>query len=67
MKLYLLGVSLGETFATKSPSALGIVEGGLNIKDESRGSESILEEGMNVEDPPRDCKLASRSSFLSVR
>lgn len=67
MKLYLLGVSLGETIANESPSAMGIAEGGLNIKDESRGSESILEEGMKVEDPPKDCKLASRSSFLSVR
>jgi hypothetical protein len=67
MELYLLEVSLGETCATESPSVIGIAEGGLNIKDESRGSESILEEGMKVEDPPRDCKLASRSSFLRVR
>lgn len=67
MKLYLLKVSLGETFVMKTSSMMGLAEGGLNINDESKGSESILEEEMKIEDPPRACKFASRSSFLSVR
>lgn len=71
MTVYLIGVSLGEAFVTESPSVMGnkhsLGEGELNMKDESKGSESMLDEGMRGEDPPRDCKFASRSSFLNVR
>jgi len=37
------------------------------MKGESNGSGSVLEDETKHEDPPRrDCKLPSRSSFLSI-
>jgi hypothetical protein len=50
-------------FAFSGSSKLG----GLNMKGESNGSGSVLEDETKHEDPPRrDCKLPSRSSFLSI-
>jgi len=38
-----------------------------NMKGESNGSGSVLKDETKHEDPPRrDCKLPSRSSFLSI-
>lgn len=70
--LYLLRVSLWETFVAEVPSTTGAADllgGELNIKDDSSGSESILVEEVKLEeDPPRsDCKFASRSSFFKAR
>ena len=71
---YLLRDSFCESFVVaEAPSVTGVADlfaadGGLNIKDDSNGSESILVEEAKLEEPPRsDCKLASRSSFLRVR
>ena len=63
--------SFSESFVAEVPSTTGVadlVEGELNIKDDSNGSESKLVEEVKREDPPRrDCKFASRSSFFKAR
>ena len=67
--LYLLRDALCETFVAEVPSTTDLLEGELNIKDDSNGSESIFVEEVKLEeDPPRsDCKFASRSSFFKAR
>ena len=68
--MYLLRDSFNESFVAEVPSTTGVadlLEGELNIKDDSNGSESILVGEVNLEDPPRsDCKFASRSSFFKA-
>ena len=63
--------SFSESFVAEVPSTTGVadlVEGELNIKDDSNGSESkLVEEVKRVDPPRRDCKFASRSSFFKAR